>query len=172
MTTCYPHSKFFKWNRICTRSGVLQETDPAIRLNGEGKGEKLAGPPPSSCGRWGFLLGGGKQSDCHLPCACRGVVSGEMLGIQNVGISFISCSLLSGDTWMGSAQTTGDLSENRGEKDSVAKRGAFCLSVCALRSKLIKNPIMWSLSRLKKQNSSLLDKVGGSRGRGRRLSRR
>lgn len=32
--------------------------------------------------------------------------------------------------------------KTEGGKDSVAKRGAFCLSVCALRSKLIKSPIM------------------------------
>lgn len=77
---------------------MLPETDPAIRLNGGGKGGKLGGLLHASWGSWLFLLNGGKESNCHLHVPAESVVSGEMLEIQNVGISFISCSLLSGYT--------------------------------------------------------------------------
>ena len=79
----------------------------------------------------------------------------------------MSCSLQSGYTWMRPAQIKGDLSENRWEKRRLCLREVLsvCLSILWDWNGLTKSPITWRLSGLKKQNSLVLDKISGSRGK-------
>lgn len=110
---------------------MLQETDPAIGLDGRGKGRKQRGFWNSLWKSWRFFLEGGKIVKLSPATCLKKLVSGEMLG--KFRILFYFCILSVIREWDQFRQT-GDLSENRegGGGKIILQREVLsvCLSVC------------------------------------------